>query len=400
MEFDVVIVGASSSGLFCAERLAEAGLRVAVFERNTKLKPARRTHIVTPEMRRVAGELSEDVVLHKTSIMAVEARGVERRVQLEEPDLIVERSATSQWLLEGARNAGAIIHLGTQFKAIQPNPSGLSVDFEDQTGQFMSIETQTLIGADGIFSAVGRATGLPHPPVQPIVQAEIELPAGWDPEVTKVWFQTDRTPFFFWLIPESETRGVIGLVGDDEASTLEALKGFMHEMGITPLQYQGARVAMHHPRLKPWAKMGVGRIFLIGDAAGQVKVTTVGGTVTGFSGAAAAARAVIEGIPYSVALRPLKRELDLQWGIRLLLHQLDDRGYEQLIRALNPGVRDFLARHNRDCMSPVFWRLVFHPGLVLVGIKALLRLLWNRLRFQTTLPSPSYAEKGTSSGGD
>ncbi|NJP07779.1 MAG: hypothetical protein HC837_20255, partial [Chloroflexaceae bacterium] len=42
------IVGASSAVRFAAEQLARAGWRVAIFERQPHLAPARRTLIMTP----------------------------------------------------------------------------------------------------------------------------------------------------------------------------------------------------------------------------------------------------------------------------------------------------------------------------------------------------------------
>ena len=40
-------------------------------------------------------------------------------------------------------------------------------------------------------------------------------------------------------------------------------------------------------------RVGAGNVYLVGDAAGQVKVSTVGGTVTGLRGAQAVALAIL-----------------------------------------------------------------------------------------------------------
>ena len=48
MNLDIAIIGASSSGLFAAEKLALAGKKVGVFEREKELNPTRRTYIITP----------------------------------------------------------------------------------------------------------------------------------------------------------------------------------------------------------------------------------------------------------------------------------------------------------------------------------------------------------------
>ena len=55
----------------------------------------------------------------------------------------------------------------------------------------------------------------------------------------------------------------------------------------------------------------------------------------------------------------MKRELDLHWFIRVLLERLGNRGYDLLVTLVASSLKDFLGCHNRDSMSPVFWRLPF-----------------------------------------
>ena len=220
------------------------------------------------------------------------------------------------------------------------------------------------------------AAGICCPPTAPIVQAEIELPADWDPALTQVWFDPRETRYFYWLIPESRERGVVGLVGDRPETTRRLLDSFLARHGFRPLAYQAAQVAMHHPRLRPWGRLGSTPVLLIGDAAGQVKVTTVGGTVTGLWGAQAAARAVLRGTSYRRELLPLTRELNLHWLIRQLLERLDGAGYNSLLNAVSPKTQSLLARYSRDQMAQVFWQLPFlEPRLLVLG----LRLFWRWL---------------------
>ena len=53
MTFEVIIIGASTAGLHAATKPAAAGKKVAVFDRQKGLNSARRTWIVTPEIKRV-----------------------------------------------------------------------------------------------------------------------------------------------------------------------------------------------------------------------------------------------------------------------------------------------------------------------------------------------------------
>ena len=371
MHFEVVIIGASTAGLHAAALLASAGKRVAVFDRTKELSPARRTLIVTSEMRRVLpATIPPSAVLHETGTLKVSVSGSDVAVQLREPDLIVERSEISRWLLARAEAGGVRVFLSNRFAGLQVSDGKVEVLFRSWSGERRVTATEAIIGADGINSDVGRAAEICPPPSVPIVQAEVTLPSGWDPDVTQVWFDADHTRFFYWLIPESSARGVAGLVGSDGTQTRRLLDRFLCLHSLKAESYQGAKVALHHPRLRPWGKIGELPILMVGDAAGQVKITTVGGTVTGIQGAEAAARTILKRTSYRHELSSLKRELDLHWFIRSMLDRLDNRGYSVLVDSLSSELRNFLGRHNRDSMAPVFWRLPFvQPRLCQVAFR-------------------------------
>ena len=387
MKYDVAVVGASSAGLFVAERLARGGVHVAVFDRAEEVTPPRRTLIITPEINRLLGKLPESLILNRTAVIAIESLHAEVQVALADPDLIVERSALASYLEWRAREAGASLFLGHRFEAIEPNEGGARLSLRISDGQRVAVDAAAIIGADGAFSRVATETGIPPPATVPILQAEVQLPRRWDPSTTKVWFDVDDTRFFYWLVPESPQRGVVGLIGDGRPAMRRKLERFLGARGIEPLAYQGARIAMHRPRLRPWSRIGSAPVLLVGDAAGQVKVTTVGGTITGLWGAEAAAQSLLSGRPYARALRSLKRELEVHWTIRHLLDRLDNRGYDRLVRAVSPGVSRFLATNNRDSIGTAMWKfpyfefrlLMLGLGLVVGGHKARPALRLDRL---------------------
>ena len=369
--WDVTVIGASSAGLLAAYLLARAGQRVALFEQHTSIAPARRTLIITPYLTRVLPFSFQDAVLHTTPIMAVAGPSMKAEIHLKEPDLIVERSALIRLLLDAAREAGVQVFTGHKLVDVEADGEQARIHlYVKATSQRRVVSTRAIIGADGVFSDTARLVGIRRPPSVPILQAEVDLPSDWDPDRVQVWFDRQDTRFFYWLIPESQVRGVVGLVADANDDIRALLVAFLNRHHLTPLAFQGARVAMHHPGLRPWGKVGNTPVYLVGDAAGQVKVTTVGGSVTGFLGAKAAAEALLQDRPYAETVRALKRELDLHWWVRALLDRLDNRGYDALIRGLTPRIRHFLATRTRDEMAgalwpvllttPALWRVVPH----------------------------------------
>jgi len=398
MKFDVVVVGASIAGLHAARRLARSGKSVAVFDRQAELNPARRTLIVTPELRRVLPDIPEEAVLHQTGRIKLSSPNATGEVSLRDPDLIVERAAIIRWLFREAVDAGVTMHLGHRFLGFEPasarhNGNGLrnhlAVCFHNHGASTVRAR-QAVIGADGIHSDVGEAAGMPRVQSVPIVQAEVDLPPDWDPDVTQVWFNPDETRFFYWLIPESSSRGVVGLIGDDGVRTRALLGHFLETRGFRARSYQGARVALHPRRMKPWTELGGLPVLLVGDAAGQVKITTVGGMVTGVAAAEAAVKSILNGRSYAEELAPTRNELDVHYLIRSLLDRLDGDGYDLLVGALGPKLGSFLGRHDRDSMRGAFWRIPFvEPRLFRVAWRCLLGRGWNQVRREVSDPSLS-----------
>lgn len=379
MRYDVAIIGASSSGLYAGEQLARAGLSVGVFERQAQVRPARRTYIITPQLRRLLGDGVDVPVLHRIRFMDVATPKAFARVELGEPDDIIERGELTEWLKARALEAGATLHTGHRFQQIRPHNSGAELGFSTRDRREVRVKAGAVIGADGVTSDVASATGLGLPPRVPILQAEVRLPADWDPEVSQVWFDVRKTRFFYWLIPESPEVGVVGLVGDAHSDMRGLLREFLEYYDLEPLAYQGAQVAMHHPRRRVQGNIGGAPVFLVGDAAGQVKVTTVGGTVTGLWAAKAATAALLNGSSYARELSPVKRELDLHWLMRLVLERLDNSGYDTVVRSVNEAVEGFLGRYNRDEMASAIWKLpLLQPRLAWIGMKALFPKLGRR----------------------
>jgi len=373
LKYDVVVIGASSAGLHAAEVLATNGKKVALFDQAVSFAPEIRTYIITPGLFRVMPETGSDLISHEITAIHLQAADACAIIQLSSLDLIVERSQLITTLLNRAKNAGVEIYFGSEFNGLITESGTTRIKIlSSSTEQF--IEADYLIGADGETSVVGKAAGLPNPPAVPLLQVEIDLPANWDPGVTKVWFDFRDTTYFYWLIPDSETKAVVGLITEPGANIRGLLDQFLAEKNYHPLAYQSGNAALYSPGNRIESRVGDLKILLVGDAAGQVKVTTVGGTVTGLSGGQAAARAIIDEVPYRKTRRGVTRELDLHFFIRQLLEKMDQEDYVKLVGLLSQPVLSFLSRYDRDTMRQHFWKLLLiQPRFISLGLKLLFR---------------------------
>ncbi|MCX6025573.1 MAG: hypothetical protein NTY23_04820, partial [Chloroflexi bacterium] len=148
------------------------------------------------------------------------------------------------------------------------------------------------------------------------------------------------------------------------------LDAFLQSHGVTPLEYQGAVIPLHMPWRRLERRAGKTRALLVGDAAAHVKVTTVGGLVSGLLGARAAAEAVITGRPYAQTLAPLQRELLIHNGMRWALDRFADADYDRLLGGLAPCTLRWLETRPRDRVAGnILGLLVGQPSLGLMAMR-------------------------------
>jgi flavin-dependent dehydrogenase len=369
----VAIVGGSASGFLTASLLAKAGCSVEVLERAEQLDPTPRTLIVTSHMRTLLGRVGEPAIVNEIHKFELFTDGRSAQVQLQRPDLIIQRARLIRDLADEAKGHGAKVSFGNRFQGLQSNGTGLRVNVERAKGAAAEeLHADIVVGADGAMSRVAQSAGWPRQPTVPLVQAVVKVPKDMSANTVRVWFVPDDTPYFYWLIPESSDRAVLGLIGEDGQETRRCLERFMEKRGFTPLSYQGARIPVYDRWTPVERRVGAGRVFLVGDAAGQVKVSTVGGIVTGFRGAIGVSEAILHG-GESRELNSLRRELDLHLLVRKTIHRFKQDDYSRLVDMMNDSTRRSLSQYTRDEASRVLWKLALsQPRLLLLALRGMI----------------------------
>jgi digeranylgeranylglycerophospholipid reductase len=369
---EVVVVGGSAAGLFTAWKVARGGHVVRLLDAKPSLDPAPRSLIVTHHFRKQMEDPASACVVNEIRRFELFTDGRSAQIALRHPDLIIERARLVRALARQACEAGAEICFDRRFVHLAPNADGLRLEVET-AGKREELHASRVVGADGVASRVARSAGWPQADTVPLVQALVRLPKDCSPDTTRVWFVPDDTPYFYWLIPESAERGALGIIGEGSGQeTMRSIERFLEKKGIEPLEWQGARIPVYRRWMPIRRRVGNGEIFLVGDAAAQVKVSTIGGIVTGFRGAQAVADALLSSRK-SPELRALRRELSMHWLIRRALHHFHQKDYSQLVDSLNASARETLGEINRDESMRLLWNVIRkQPRLVLLGLRGLL----------------------------
>jgi flavin-dependent dehydrogenase len=368
---EVIVVGGSAAGLYTAAAIARGGRRVRVLESKPRFDPPDRTLIVTSHFRNQLGVAARESIINEIRRFELYTDGRSAQIALGKPDLIIERSRLIPALAREAQAAGAKLSFDTRFLGMGPNSSGLRIETETG-GRREELHAASVVGADGATSRVARTAGWPPIETVPLMQAIVRLPKDCPADTTRVWFVPDDTPYFYWLVPESSERGALGVIGEQGSDTKRRFERFLEKKHLEPLEWQGARIPVYRKWVPVRKRMGNSDIYLVGDAAAQVKVSTVGGIVTGFRGALGVAQSILHRGP-SAELRALRRELSTHWLIRRTLHHFQQKDYSQLVDLLDASTRASLGDINRDESTRLLWNVIRRqPQLVLLGLRGLL----------------------------
>jgi flavin-dependent dehydrogenase len=357
---DVEVIGGSAAGLFAAYLLAREGKRVRLFDANDVLHAESRTLITTSQLAEVLGFFPHEAVCNTINRIDLFSAHRSVTIPMKQPDLVVERSAAVRLLAKKALEVGVEIRGGCKFLNMEPAQEGATLTIRDcHRDRIEQFKAKAIIGADGTFSRVAKLATGNGQETTPILQAIVKLPERTQVNATRVWFQPEDTPYFYWLIPESQERAAVGFIAEEGKSARIKLERFLARQGLEILDMQAARIPAYTHSMKPWRRVFGSDIYLVGDAAAQVKVTTVGGLVTGLRGAKAAAHAILQRTHYLKELRPLRRELSLHLLIRWVLNRFHSRDYDQLLGLLNEKTVRLLGLYNRDQAAGMLCRILW-----------------------------------------
>jgi len=167
--YDAIIIGARCAGAAAAMLLARSGARVLIVDRDTRMYDTLSTHAL---MRPAVSLLDHWGVLG--DIITAQTPAI-RRTQFiygaERIDVPVKPAGNAEglyaprrWLLDralndAAVNAGAELHVGTQFVSVIKDDSGrvVGASLRQSDGRVCDIAAGIVIGADGRNSAVATA---------------------------------------------------------------------------------------------------------------------------------------------------------------------------------------------------------------------------------------------------
>ncbi|MBI2651716.1 NAD(P)/FAD-dependent oxidoreductase [Candidatus Woesearchaeota archaeon] len=350
----ITIIGAGPAGSYLAYLLAKNGKEVTLIEEHEKIgMPVQCTGIVTSSIEKFI-KLPAKVIANKLSnVIAVSKNN---KVQIETEEIVMWRNRFDEFLAEIACDAGAKILLSHQFCDFNGKNSIIVKD--KKNSRIKKITSNIFVGADGPSSAVAKAFSLCSNTNFYIgMQAKVRL--KMDINSFETYFGSDFPNFFGWVVPESEDTARLGLASlKNVKNAKEFFYNFLEkrtgkkeilcwESGIIPI-YNPEQIIQKD------------NIYLIGDAASQVKATTGGGIIPSLKAAHTLYDCIINNKSYSKELKKnVGRELLLHLKIRNMLNKFSDEDYDYLLRLMSQEkIKKILKKYDRDTPMPLVLNLL------------------------------------------
>ena len=322
-QFDVITVGAGPAGSFAAERLARAGVRVALFDGRPEGEPKACGGGVTskalkawPHLLQAVGRTIDELDMYSPS-------GKHLHLKLEEPFAVYSRIAFDTFLRERAREAGAHVFTdkiaGSGFKRTD---NGWTI----KTKSGAEFSCKYLVGADGANSAIAKKLAGPLPPAEMEVAFGYRAPLPESDDAATVVAFLPKWVGYAWAFPRIDHVS-FGIATTQDAFDHEALDRLLWDFMVSyyEVAHVGKSSAMRlWPRksddtqvnkLRPKAERYAARIpglaprtwdtrkacgdgwALLGDAAGFADPVTGEGIYYALKSAELFANAYLKGKP-------------------------------------------------------------------------------------------------------
>ncbi len=351
----VAIIGSGVSGLSCAYRLNQLGVKPVIFER----KP-------------IIGEAINLYGLHLHSFNHVfpnPLRYLEKHYHLKIMPMDTIRKMT---MFAGEREVtvrgrlGYIFNRGAERTSLELQlfsqvDADLYMDtyipdtmIEDICREFDSVVVATGTGdIPDYFGVTGESSIIP-------VRGGI-MDGKYETGKVIAWVKTDYSGHFYvYLIPISENRAKITLMSDCiSVNDLDSMwKKMITTEAIQNNLMETWDCEYHNCRLKT---NRIGNLYFIGTAGGMTDDFIGFGIINALAGGIFTAEAIVQGKSFEKSIEPILRQVNELHNLRLLANKMDTKAWERLITVLGaPGVRHVIYKvplikfHHLGAVTGVF----------------------------------------------
>ena len=335
MVLRVAVVGSGPAGSSAAETLAKAGIETFLFER--KLDNAKPCGGAIPMCMVSEFDLPPHIIDRKVRNMKmISPSNVEVDINITKPDEYIgmcRREVLDGFLRDRAAKFGAKLINGTvhQLDIPSKNTDPYTLHYADHSnggleGEAKTLQVDVVIGADGANSRIAKAIDAGDYNYAIAFQERIRLPAdkmAYYENLAEMYVGDDvSTDFYAWVFPKHDHVAVgTGTMKVHKATIKQLQAGIRTRAARKLAGGEIIKVEAHPIPEHPRPRRVVGRVALVGDAAGTVTKSSGEGIYFAAKSARMCAEAIIEfsnqgtRIPTEEELKIYIKRWDRKYGL-------------------------------------------------------------------------------------
>jgi len=351
----LIIIGAGPIGCYVAQLLKNSNKapNITIIEEHAEIgRPVHCAGLVSPDVfSEVKVSLDDEVVINHIDGAEIFLNHDSFKINRKNVAVVIDRER-----FDRALGKGLNIHFNTRFVGIEREAGAYLV--ETDKGEYYA---DIVIGADGANSALRKIAGFEENiPSLRGVQFRMRYDKCHK-NLVQVYL---KNPSFAWIIPESEDLVRVGVISDNP---YHDLKEFLEEKSIKGEileKFAGAVPLGRCPAHKQ-------NIFLVGDAACQVKPLTHGGIYYGMRCAEILVDCILRDRPqdYETEWRQrFEREINIGLRLRRMYERLREDETEKLFAVLKNNAGTLEKFGDFENHSKVISMIIKEPQLqILLG---------------------------------
>ena len=338
----ISIIGAGPAGSYLAYKLAIKGEKVNLYEDHSIVgSPIQCTGLTTSSLNGIF-DVDEDLIINKAKyarIFSPNNNFIE--VKLTGSNYIFDRGVFDRYIADLAVNAGAKLNLNSRYNGCINNGK-IKIRINNNF-----YETDVLVGADGPFSSVAKSNEMFNS--RRFVYG-IQARANLECEEEKIDFYLGYG-CFGWVVPENNKVARVGIAAYNNANI--EFEKLMKLRKATIINYQSGMIPVYDPNVITTRK----NVYLIGDAATQVKATTYGGIIQGLMAAKEMAKSFED---YDKNWRKsIGKDLWVSLYARKIMDKFNSEDYNKLVNLFTQEkLKRILEENDRDHMARFALQLI------------------------------------------
>lgn len=282
--FDFVIIGAGPVGTYLAHNLCNQGFKTCILDHTEIGKPVKCSGHVSKEMFNFIPynkKLIENII-HGARF---HFNGHTHTFSRTEPfSYVIDRTKFDKLIVNLARSSGCKI-IEEKFVDFVREEDSITVRTNKN-----EYNTKILVGCDGPHSDVRLKSDIEEPE-EMLTGLFTYIDNNTKTEKNVDVFHDVVDDFFAWRIPR-KGKYELGLATGKNESIKRKFNGFCNRFDVVPNEIYGGKIPIGPPKTTI-----DDRIFLVGDAAAQVKPFTGGGIIYGLTAATLASKTIDPDVP-------------------------------------------------------------------------------------------------------